>query len=134
MIQKQNKIEYWFSLAKYDLKTASVMFTNKRFLYVGFMCHQVIEKALKGYFIFKINKMPPYTHNLSLLAEQSNIDNSLSEKQKNLIDELDPLNIEARYPTYKEKILKSLNHKKCKKILSDTKELFKWIKIKLSKK
>ena len=133
MINKKEKIDYWLDLAKYDLKTADVMLNNKRFLYVGFMCHQVIEKTLKGYFIFKINKIPPYIHNLSLLAEQSKIENDLSEKQKKLIDELDPLNIEARYPTYKDKVLKSLNIKRCTKLLTYKKEFFKWIKKKLSK-
>jgi hypothetical protein len=37
--------EYWFDIAEYDLETARVMLQGKRFLYVGFMCHQVIEKA-----------------------------------------------------------------------------------------
>jgi len=42
-----------------------------------------------------------------------------------------PLNIEARYPSYKEKLLKSLNHNRCADILSRTKELKSWIEKKL---
>lgn len=45
------KIRYWIDLAEYDLETARVMLTGKRFLYVGFMCHQAIEKILKGYYV-----------------------------------------------------------------------------------
>jgi len=33
-------------LAQYDLETAQVMLDGGRFLYVGFMCHQVVEKSL----------------------------------------------------------------------------------------
>jgi hypothetical protein len=39
-----SKIKYWIDLSDYDLETAEAMFQSKRFLYVGFMCHQTIEK------------------------------------------------------------------------------------------
>ena len=41
------KVEYWFESANYDLETAKVMLDGKRYLYVGFMCHQVIEKKFE---------------------------------------------------------------------------------------
>lgn len=34
------KVAYWLDLAEYDLETAMAMLETKRFLYVGFMCHQ----------------------------------------------------------------------------------------------
>ena len=43
-----DKADYWFDSAEYDLQTAKAMLETRRFLYVGFMCHQTIEKALKG--------------------------------------------------------------------------------------
>lgn len=39
----------------------------------------------------------PFSHSLSLLAKKSNIYQELSEDQKDFIDLLEPLNIEARY-------------------------------------
>ena len=44
----EQKAGYWLDLAAYDLETADVMLRGKRYLYVGFMCHQVVEKSLKG--------------------------------------------------------------------------------------
>lgn len=41
------KVKYWLDLAKYDLETAKAMLDTKRYLYVGFMCHQTIAKGLK---------------------------------------------------------------------------------------
>lgn len=37
-----DKVTYWKELADYDIDTAEVMFTGGRWLYVGFMCHQVV--------------------------------------------------------------------------------------------
>ena len=56
---EQNKIDYWVDIADYDLKTAEAMLETGRFLYVGFMCHQAIEKMLKGYYVFVRNEQPP---------------------------------------------------------------------------
>jgi hypothetical protein len=39
------KSKYWLDLSDYDLETAEAMFKTKRWLYVGFMCHQTIEKV-----------------------------------------------------------------------------------------
>ena len=40
----EKKINYWIELSDYDLETAEAMHKSKRYLYVGFMCHQTIEK------------------------------------------------------------------------------------------
>lgn len=43
----EEKVRYWLEIAEYDLETARAMLETGRYLYVGFMCHQVVEKALK---------------------------------------------------------------------------------------
>jgi HEPN domain-containing protein len=93
-----DKVNYWFDISEYDLETAKAMLISKRFLYVGFMCHLAIEKLLKAYYVSVKDEMPPYSHNLTYLAEKSSLLSKLSEDQKSFIDELEPMNIEARYP------------------------------------
>ena len=127
----KERINYWLELAEYDLETSKVMLDGERYLYVGFMCHQVIEKILKGYFVSVLADNPPYTHNLTILAKKSGIYESFSEHQKDFLDLLEPLNIQARYPTVKEKLLKSLPKDRCEKILEETEALFSWIKTRL---
>ncbi len=122
------KVKYWIDIADYDLETAKAMLKSKRFLYVGFMCHQATEKMLKAYFTKVKEETPPFTHNLKSLANKSGVYNLFSENQKDLIDELIPLNIEARYPTYKEKLLKSLDREKCNLLIIQTIKLCNWIK------
>lgn len=131
IISEFDRIEYWIEIAEYDLETAKAMLKSKRYLYVGFMCNQVIEKILKAYFV-KVNKaQPPYTHKLIRLAEECNLYKTMSDQQKNFIFEITPLNIEARYPTLKDEIAKVLNKQNCKKIIKETEEMVQWIKSKL---
>ncbi len=69
------KIKYWIGLSDYDYETAEAMLKSKRYLYVGFMCHQTIEKALKAYFAKVKEGNPPYTHNLTFIARKRNAGN-----------------------------------------------------------
>lgn len=101
-MNEHSSIEYWTGTAEYDIKTAEAMFETKRFLYVGFMCHLVIEKMLKAYFVKIHNTIPPYSHNLQYLAEKSGIFLELSEEHRDFFDTLQPLNIRARYPSVKD--------------------------------
>ena len=123
-------LKYWKEISEYDLETAKAMFQTKRYLYVGFMCHQVIEKIFKGYFVFKKREIPPYTHNLTKLAKLGEFDEEFSEEQKDFIDYLEPLNIEARYPSHKEALIKEFIYEKCKEILDKTEVFYKWIRMK----
>ena len=121
------KIRYWLDTASYDLDTAAAMLKTGRYLYVGFMCHQVIEKSLKAYYWHSLLGEPPYTHNLLLLAEQSNIKPHLTEEMSKLLNRLMPLNIQARYPQDREDLLKILTDQVCNDLLKQTGELYSWI-------
>ena len=47
----KDKVNYWVELSDYDYDTAIAMQQSSRYLYVGFLCHQTIEKILKKIFI-----------------------------------------------------------------------------------
>jgi HEPN domain-containing protein len=128
---QEDKIKYWVDLSDYDLETAKAMLATKRYLYVAFMCHQVVEKIFKGALVKTKQDNPPYVHKLRLLAQQGNFYENLSEGQKDFIAELEPMNIEARYTEYKDRLLKLLSQSKCEQIITQTEELQKWIKEKI---
>ena len=119
----EKQIKYWIDLSDYDLETAEAMLSGRRYLYVGFMCHQTIGKAFKAYFSKLESETAPYSHSLSYLAKKGEFYDLFTEQQKEFIDQVEPLNIEARYPSHKEKLLKSLSESKCREIISQTKEL-----------
>lgn len=124
-------VKYWLELAEYDLETAKAMFQTERYLYVGFMCHQSAEKILKAYFSKIKSETAPYTHSLAFLVKLTNLESAIPEELVNLLDELEPLNIEARYPSYKEKLLADLNKSRCEKFLKQTNQFIVWIKKRL---
>jgi len=123
----EEKINYWIDLAEYDLETAKAMLNSKRYLYVGFMCHQVIEKILKSYYWKILKEEPPYIHNLSVLSKKSNLFDTFTEEQKDFLDYLEPLNIRGRYPRDKNELLHFLTDDKSQDIISNTEDIFKWI-------
>ncbi|MDR2679523.1 MAG: HEPN domain-containing protein [Tannerella sp.] len=129
---KEEKIKYWIDLSDDDLAVAHTMLANKHYLYVGFMCHQVIEKIFKAYYVKLNDKTPPYTHELPYLAQEGCFYETLSEEQKLFIDRLNPLNIRTRYPSYKDNLSKLLTPDRCVEIIEQTKLLHQWTIKKLS--
>ncbi|MBI5472849.1 MAG: HEPN domain-containing protein [Ignavibacteriae bacterium] len=127
-----DKIKYWFDTADDDLLTAKAMLSTKRFLYVGFMCFQATEKVLKGFYHNQAKATPPYTHNLLKLARESGLFESLDDDQRDFLDWVQPLNIEARYPAYKAKLYLTLDERQWEVVLKKTEEFVIWIKKKLS--
>lgn len=124
-----DKSSYWFECAEYDLQTARAMLETKRYLYVGFMCHQVVEKSLKGILVFrKPEEELPYIHKLARLANLSEISAEMSEEQLALLDTLSPLNIEARYPLYRSALMESLTPERCRDMIKETEALYQWIR------
>jgi HEPN domain-containing protein len=123
-----DKYEYWLELSDYDLVVAKDMLKSKHYLYVGFMCHQSVEKALKAVFVRDYPpENLPYTHRLLKLAESSAILNKLSQGQKRFLADIDPFNIEARYPDTKDKLLSGLTKDYCEELIKRTKEFTKWL-------
>lgn len=128
MMNMSDTIRYWMEMSDYDLETARAMFKTNRYLYVGFMAHQAVEKVLKAYTWKVTSSEPPYTHDLWKLIRNCNLTDTLLEKYTDLIDELQPLNIEARYPKDKEELLKSLSVSYCQELLTRVEEYQAWIK------
>lgn len=94
------------------------MLESGRYLYVGFMCHQVIEKMLKAHHVRVKGGIPPYTHNLELLATESSLIGDLAEDHLRHMRQLEPLNIECRYPADRDLLAKALTSDKCQSLCS----------------
>ena len=50
--------------------------------------------------------------------------------QKGVLDMLEPMNIEARYPSMKDKLMASLTVNRCEGMIRETEALALWIKTK----
>ena len=128
---KEERVKYWLNIADDDLDTAEYLFQGGRWLYVAFMCHQVIEKTLKAYWSATHDDDPPYTHSHIKLLEGCGLKDELNEEQLRFIAMMVPMNIEARYPQYKQDVAATLNEIACRYILDQTKQIYQWILQKL---
>lgn len=97
-----DKVKYWTELSDYDIETADAMYSTGRWLYVGYMCQLTLEKIFKAYWCSKKEEPAPYTHNIINIAQSCGLGQLLDNSQKEFVNEMMPLNIEARYPTYKQ--------------------------------
>jgi len=98
---------------------------------MGFFCPLVAEKALKAVVSETSDKVPLRTHDLHRLASLSGVFDELNDEHLDLLDKLNPLQIEARYPGYKSKIATSMNKKYCTELLKETEEFLCWTRQKL---
>ena len=128
MIKLLDKVEYWLGLCDEDMKTARLLLKGERLLHMAFFCHQITEKALKAAVANITGETPPKIHDLIKLAAKSNIYGRLSERQLSFLEELDPFDIEARYPDYKARTEKTLSVDKCAGMLKETEGFLCWIK------
>ena len=128
MTSENKTVAYWIELSEYDLKVAESLSEKGHYLYMGFMCHQSVEKMLKAIYVTKLNAVPPFIHKLDKLIELTGLKEAISDAQYDLIDELIPLNIQARYPAYKDAIYKLIDDTKAKDILVKTGALISWLK------
>ena len=127
-----DKVDYWLELCDDDIKAAKAMYESKQYLWMGFICHLIAEKALKAVIANLTEQVPPKTHDLPKLANLGNI-NDMNDKFKTLLNKLTPMQIEARYPEYKEKITATLTKDYCSGLLRETGEFLCWIKQRLGK-
>jgi HEPN domain-containing protein len=96
-------------------------------LYVAFMCHQDIEKTLKGYWCATQETDPPYTHSHQRLAAGSGLYDLMNDDQRDFLDTITNYNIEARYPEDKDALARTLTSDFCRQMIDETKQMQQWI-------
>lgn len=107
-------IRYWLDSAEHDWDTAENLFLAGKYDWCLFIGHLVLEKTLKAVFVQdNDNKLPPKTHNLIKLAENTTLE--LTEEQKIFLDEVNDFNLEVRYPQFKNEF-----HKRCTKSFTES--------------
>jgi HEPN domain-containing protein len=125
----EKTVQYWIDISEYDLQVAKTILDKGHYLYVGFMCHQAVEKMLKAIYVKQTSTMPPYIHKLDKLVERVGLKAAMSQEHNDFIDELTPLNIQARYPAYKEAIYSLIDKGKATQIVNKTEDLLQWLKV-----
>jgi HEPN domain-containing protein len=95
-INVEKQVAYWRDGALESWKDAEYNIKGGRIAFGLFAIHLTIEKALKAHVVKSTKKLPPTIHNLISLANLADL--KLTSQQLQLFAELNPLNIEGRYP------------------------------------
>jgi HEPN domain-containing protein len=126
-MEKQLKYEEWFLQSDYDLEVADSMLQAGRNIYSIFMCHLSLEKALKGLYIKRLNKIPPKLHDLIYFVGKVALD--LPKDTNDFLQWINSLSITTRYPADLRKMMALYTKEQTIHIYQQTKTIQQWIKI-----
>lgn len=127
MINLDKQIEYWVEGADSALDTACILIKKKKFLHGLFFCHLTIEKIIKALAVKATSQIPPKSHNLFLLLENTGIE--MKDEDAEFFGILMKYQLEGRYPDYNPQVPEK---KIVKEYLKKTSEMLSWLKKKLS--
>ena len=121
-INVEKQVAYWRDSALESWKDAEYNIKGGRITFGLFATHLAVEKALKDHVAKNTKKTPPMIHNLISLANVAGL--KLTSQQLQLFAELNPLNLEGRYPG---NIRKELSKKEAQAIAKRTKVALEWL-------
>ena len=116
----------WLEMVEYDITTAKQMFKTGRYVYVIFMCHLAIEKALKAIVCEDTNRVPPKTHDLIHLINMGQV--KLQDDLLDFVGMINSAGVVTRYPEDLSRLISSYPKQVAKKYLDKTLEVIKCIK------
>lgn len=122
----KSETKNWLDMVDYDLITAKQMLETSRYVYVIFMCHMAIEKALKAIVCEETDKVPPKTHDLIYLTGLGKV--KLTPDTLDFIGMINNAGIVTRYPEDLSKLVSSYPVDVAKEYLQKTQEVIKCIK------
>ena len=123
----EDHIQYWLDSAAHDWDTVENLFSTGKYDWCLFIGHLVLEKILKAIFVQdNDNKLPPKTHNLIKLAENTNL--FLTEEQKIFLDQVNDFNLEVRYPQFKNEFYKKCTQPFTEGYFLQIKSTAKWLR------
>lgn len=127
---QEEHIKYWLDSADHDFETANTLFSSGKYDWCLFICHLVLEKLIKAFYVKNNdNKIPPKTHNLVRLVQLAQVE--LEEKHLLFLDEVNDFNIEVRYPEYKNEFYKTCTKDFTENYFNKVKEFYQWQKSQL---
>lgn len=88
---REGIVQKWLDHVHEDISAAEDLHKTGHQLYVAFLCHQAIEKALKAYYIATHAEDPRYTHSHSKLLEDCGLINDISPEHLRFIDFMVPI-------------------------------------------
>jgi HEPN domain-containing protein len=119
-IQKQ--VAYWKHGAIEDWDVAQDLINQNKVRHGLFFAHLALEKLLKAHVCHQTQNLAPRLHNLSRLAELTAL--TLSQSQKDILAEMNPFNLEGRYPDF---LMPPPSKNEAKSYMRRAREVYEWL-------
>ena len=114
----------WLYYASIDLRAAKLLHEDNRcYNLVAFHCQQCVEKAMKGYLLWRNHKLLD-GHNLPWLCKQAMVEDPHFRDYLPLVSEINHYYIEARYPA---DFLLSLDSDTAQELLINTGDMLTFV-------
>lgn len=114
----------WLYYAAIDLRAAKLLLDDPRcYNVVSFHCQQCIEKALKGYLLWRRHRLYD-GHNLPFLCKQAMAEDENFRQYIQLASEINHYYIESRYPA---DFLLSMDEEAAQKIIVEANDMLSFI-------
>lgn len=122
-------IKNWIDSSSYDMETAQHLLKTGRYLYVIFMCHLALEKALKAN-LAAVGHPPLRTHDLILLVRKADI-TDMPMVHLDFLGLLNNASLPVRYPDDLEQAVKDYPEPIAREYLDQAGKVFLWLKNRL---
>ncbi len=121
-IDIQKQIAHWKNGAVEDWDVAWDLIKQNKIRHGLFFAHLALEKLLKAHVCHQTQNLAPRIHNLSRLAGLTTL--TLSQFQKDLLAEMNPFNLEGRYPDL---LIPPPSQNEAKNYMRRAKEVYEWL-------
>ncbi|MBU0701492.1 HEPN domain-containing protein [bacterium] len=123
MVNIDKHILYWRNMAEEDWEVANQLIASNKIRHGLFFLHLALEKILKAHVCHNTKDIAPKVHNLISLLELSGI--PLKQRHTDLLAEMNPFNIEGRYPEMWRAVL---SQEEADKLIQKVKGIYEWLK------
>lgn len=108
------------------METAESLLAHGRYQFAVFVCHLAVEKALKGLYHSRVDRVPPKVHNLLHFVNELNLE--IDRDRYRVLARLNEAQIASRYPDELDAALRKYTAPKVEEIIAASKEAIQWIK------
>ena len=125
----KEQIQNWTKQGRKELESAGKALASEDYYLVAYLCHQAVEKMLKGLVLHNRMEPPPHTHSLMRLGALVDVPKEHGENLRNLT----PHYMLSRYPDASgEPPYELYTREKAEAILKEAKEVISWIEKQLT--
>ena len=124
----QEAVEKYVHACHDDLDAAQILIDGGQCFYTPFLCHQALQKILRGLFLETQNRYPPVTADLLSIADGCDAGKRLDAPMRVLLQSLSVYPEVIGNPVYRKKILEQCTQESARDMLKQTKAIVRLVR------